>query len=82
MFGFCEVTGKKGVFHVGIGRNRYRKTYDFTGWTYIRPLSADFFHGTIHTYHRPGDKNHIQVPDTNSTIISRFLLSKVLPQSI
>ena len=24
---------KNGVFHVGIGRNRYRKTYIFIGWT-------------------------------------------------
>jgi hypothetical protein len=30
-------TEKNGVFLVGIGRNRYRKTYKFIGWTYLTP---------------------------------------------
>jgi hypothetical protein len=30
---------KNGVFHVGIGGNRYPKTYKFIGWTYSQPLS-------------------------------------------
>ena len=29
---------KQGVFHVGIGKNQYRKTYNFTHGTYSRPL--------------------------------------------
>ena len=29
---------RNAVFHVGIGGNRYQKTYNFIGWTYSQPL--------------------------------------------